>query len=141
MTDTKSFETYAANTIVAFHIGRGGRFHNGGHVTYLGQEKIGKYIYDLFLNDEENDENRGQYYDGGGHYVGLSVEDVASGIGYINVDNDYDSTYCQKLADCTEIEMQLIYNEEKDKYYPDDEMLAYLRWYLDIEEEQTEDDE
>ena len=28
------------NIIVAFHIGRGGRFYNGGHKTFLGEKNI-----------------------------------------------------------------------------------------------------
>jgi hypothetical protein len=185
-TDTKALETYAANTIVAFHIGRGGRFHNSGHVTYLGQEKIGKFVGDLFLShanemafsgrfgfastgnksqkcildlitDEEYDELEEKfgitiemlgekvYKDGNGNPI-ITEQQVNSGIGCINIDNDYDTTYCQTLSDCNDNEIQLIYNEESRweghlAKYGDDALLQYCKWRLDIEEEQTEDDE
>ena len=32
--------TTIKNTIVYFHIGRGGRYHNSGHVTFYGQKNI-----------------------------------------------------------------------------------------------------
>jgi|SRR3972149_1890938 len=35
-------------TIVAFHIGRGGRFNNQGHLSYIGEKKIGDFTNDLF---------------------------------------------------------------------------------------------
>ena len=35
--------------IVSFHIGRGGRFYNSGHVTFLGEENINHYTDDLFV--------------------------------------------------------------------------------------------
>lgn len=37
------------NTLVTFHIGRGGRFYNQGHLTYVDQDKeINDYTGDLF---------------------------------------------------------------------------------------------
>lgn len=40
------------NTIVAFHTGRGGRFYNPGHTTFIGEKKISDFTGDLFLNYE-----------------------------------------------------------------------------------------
>ena len=37
------------NTLVAFHTSRGGRFYNGGHKTFIGQDKpINDFTSDLF---------------------------------------------------------------------------------------------
>lgn len=36
-------------TIVSFHIGRGGRFYNSGHVTFLGENNINHYTDDLYI--------------------------------------------------------------------------------------------
>lgn len=44
--------TFANSTIVAFHIGRGGRFNNPGHLSFCGENKIGHYINGLFLSRE-----------------------------------------------------------------------------------------
>ena len=49
------------NTIVAFHIGRGGMFHNAGHVSFIGEYKIGHFIDDLFLNYENEKDFKKRY--------------------------------------------------------------------------------
>lgn len=36
-------------TIVSFHIGRGGRYYNPGHVTFLGENNINHYTGALFV--------------------------------------------------------------------------------------------
>ena len=36
-------------TIVGFHTGRGGRFYNAGHVSFIGECKISDFTNDLFL--------------------------------------------------------------------------------------------
>jgi hypothetical protein len=38
--------------VVAFKVGRGGRFHNSGHTTYIGEHRIGEFTDDLFLQWE-----------------------------------------------------------------------------------------
>jgi len=37
-------------TIVAFHTGRGGKFYNAGHVSFIGEKKINEFVNDLFVN-------------------------------------------------------------------------------------------
>lgn len=39
-------------TIVGFHTGRGGRFYNAGHVSFIGECKISDFTNDLFLQYE-----------------------------------------------------------------------------------------
>lgn len=89
------------NLIVSFHIGRGGRFHNAGHLSYLGERKIGSFISDLFESD-------GVFTDCGGREVGLTQDDVDSGVGAIRIDFDYDTTYTKKVADLEENEINCI---------------------------------
>lgn len=133
-------------TIVAFHTGRGGRFYNGGHRTFIGSNPISYYTHDLFINFENIDEvsdaigerdnlnlikllqkaiegddnsvnrlnqlglNLGEqiYTDCCGNPVGLTVEEAETGTGCINIDNEYDTTTCIYLSDCTEDELKLI---------------------------------
>lgn len=166
--------TFAATTIVAFHIGRGGRFHNAGHLSYIGQKKIGEFTENLFLSfenawsvgkkigDRENlrkkledaldaqscdsdaylflsdiglDLGELVWTDGGGNFVGLTLEEEESGVGCINIDNDYDKTYCCYLCDCSEQELQLIYDAISDSYYPDYSLLEYAKEQLGISED------
>lgn len=129
--------------IVAFHIGRGGRFNNQGHVKFIGEKRIGDFIDDLFQKRENEDDlfnliknhpnlikkfyecsNNDEwsffkkrlkfdigeliYVDGSGNPVGLTQEDVDKGVGTINIDNLYDTTYSKYLEDCNENELELI---------------------------------
>jgi hypothetical protein len=157
-----------ANTIVAFHIGRGGRFNNEGHLFYIGVDKIEKFTDDLFVNfenaekfknrfgfvstgdknqrcildlitDKDFDEleekfgitekmlGEEMYYDGGGNPTGLTASDVDSGIGKINIDNGYDTTYTCFLKDIDESEFDAIIINENNCYIP-----------FEIEEEEEE---
>ena len=162
---TTSNNTFAATTIVGFHIGRGGRFHNSGHKQFIGECKITDFVNDLFVNYENmyeiskkigNRENLREllqdvldektdakarferrtglefgeevYTDGGGNQVGLTVEEAYStGIGKINIDNDYNTTYTCRLEDCDESELQLILYYEG---YVNSEIRAYAEEYL-----------
>lgn len=46
----------AGTSIVAFHTGRGGRFYNAGHTTFLGEKKISEFTYNLFVIFEKEDD-------------------------------------------------------------------------------------
>ena len=152
------------NTIVAFHIGRGGRFNNAGHLFFIGEKKIGEFTGELFsefenLSEFENrfgfdgtgdpdqkcildlvterdfdeleekfgitEEMLGDevYHNGGGNPTGLTKSNVESGIGRINIDNEYDTTYTKFLVDCTEEEIELIKNSEN---FNTDELISML---------------
>lgn len=156
----KNLET----TIVAFHIGRGGRFNNQGFLSFIGEEKIGKFTDDLFCNFENEKEFKTRfgfdstddkdqkcildlitdrdfdeleekfgiteemlgeeiYFDGGGNSTGLTASEVESGIGRINIDQDYDTTYTCLLKDCDEKEIDAIKNSS---YWNKEELLDLL---------------
>jgi len=79
-------------TIVKFHVARGGHFNNEGHVYYVGEEKIGQGVAfnDLIYNEEE-----GIYLDSAGNplHDDFNQKDIESGLGTINIDHAYDTTY------------------------------------------------
>ena len=139
------------DSIVAFHIGRGGQFYNAGHLTFLGEKTITDFTYDLFINFENlrevadkignrdnlaellecaiGDQNtdsvsylrlqnygldlgKSIYTDHNGNEVGLTVAESLTGIGVINQDGEYDTTYTCRLSDCNEYQLLLI-----NKYY------------------------
>lgn len=141
--------------IVAFHIGRGGRFNNQGFKSFIGtcagigdftndlypryenesnyKERFGfdstcnknqKCILDLITDEqfEELDERFGIkeedlgdliYYDCGGNSTGLTSKEVDCGIGYIDIDGEYNSTYTVYLDDCSDDEIELISNSNE----------------------------
>ena len=89
--------------IVAFHIGRGGRFYNSGHLSYIGENTINYFTNDLFLSEDES-----EYLDLNGEKVGLLVEN--DGIGRIDIDGQYDTTYTTTVGQMTDEEVSAIIN-------------------------------
>ncbi len=136
------------DTILAFHIGRGGRFHNSGYLSFIGEANIGDFTNDLYAGyeNEKDFKNRlgynesfggvksiidcfsdrdtdtllesygisekqlGEYIykDSNGEDVGLTEEDVEKGIGRIDIDGDYDTTYTTYLKDLNRSEVAAI---------------------------------
>ncbi len=97
-------------SIVKFHIGRGGRFYNGGHLSFLGFEGLNEHdIQNCFLNMETK-----EFEDGQGNSVGLTEGEYESGIGTVDHDGEYNSTYAKYLGDCTEKEIFLIVKDSED---------------------------
>ena len=95
--------------IVAFHIGRGGRFHNSGYKSYIGEKNINDFTSDFFLNREET-----FYIDCNGEEL-LAVDN--DGTGEINIDNDYDTTYACKVSDLSEEEINIILATKDERGY------------------------
>lgn len=77
------------------------------------------------------------YYDGSGSNVGLSEEDVDKGVGCIDIDGQYDTTYTCYLSDCNEEELRLIadYNG-----YVNSNIVDYAKEQLGEVDEKTEGD-
>lgn len=104
--------------IVRFHIGRGGRFHNGGHKTFVGEENLQDVINSMsdqvtILNEDENgnelpkNEWKLLYHD----RELLSGEDIDELTGVIDVDGDYNADICRYIEDCWDEELELIWYE------------------------------
>lgn len=141
----RKYANTTEETFVTFHIGRGGRFNNSGHRSYVDQDMtIDSYTDDLFSNYENhyefcrkfgkrenlialldsavegNDDAQERlagwgfdlgeeiYTDCNGTPVGLKV--INDGTGCIDNDGDYDTTYVNRLEDCNDDELELIYN-------------------------------
>jgi len=138
-------KTLENKSIVAFHVGRGGRFYNAGYLTYLGEKKISNFTENLFLNYENQydlfNKIKGRknleakyyeccdkddfiffgklgfkmgekvYTDCNGNSVGLTEKECEIGVGCIDIDRQYDTTYCKYFEDCNERELALIDNE------------------------------
>lgn len=89
--------------ILAFHIGKGGRFYNSGHLSYIGENTINYFTNDLFLSEDES-----EYLDLNGEKVGLLFENT--GIGRIDIDGEYDTTYTTTVGQMTDEELSAIIN-------------------------------
>jgi len=145
MIDKSILEQVAKETIVAFHLGRGGHFWNPGHKTFIGENPIEHYVDDLFLFygnqseiwekiqgrpnleamferatcDEDGEAlaffekiglpfSEKEYFKASGSPVCLTESEAETGIGCINIDNEYNTTFTKLLSDCDEQELKLI---------------------------------
>lgn len=121
-------ETENNKIIVAFHIGRGGRYYNSGHKSYIGEKSFkeiisenqnhiyikdrdvnGKYIKPIITNESGNE---------------ISDNNINDETGTLNFDEDYDTTISKYIEECTETEIQLI---EESKIYKSEELKEYLQ--------------
>ena len=129
------------DVIVAFKIGRGGRFNNPGNVKLIGEYPISHFTDNLFLKPsnwksvfakiqgKENltslyeaamegdqlafnrlkalglDLGENEYFSENGHAVGLTEKEAESGIGRIDIDGEYDTTFTIKLGSFDEVEL------------------------------------
>lgn len=133
------------STIVKFHTGRGGRFNNPGHVTFVGCERIdeGHVFESLFLNEDET-----EYVGDSGNEVELTVEEAGTGIGTINIDNDYNTTTALYITECDHTLLAAIakadpYNVKEliieSNYFEDDSVIDILTAF-DLLEKTLNDD-
>jgi hypothetical protein len=107
--------------IVAFHTGRGGRFHNAGHVTFIGeknfQDLISMNSNNLF---ERNKDERGKFCkpyltDGSGNHI--TDDDIKGEVGLLSFDGKFDSDGCCYIEDCSEFQLELIAKSNEYKSY------------------------
>jgi hypothetical protein len=98
---------------VTFQIGRGGRFHNGGHKSLIGIDTpISNYFNDLFPHEKGDypDDELG-LYDGAGNKI-MDYEEYIkaneTGIGYLDIDGEYDTVYVKNAEDLDENEFKII---------------------------------
>lgn len=131
--------TTRESTIVTFREGRGGRFYNGGHITFYGECGIGDVHViqeHLFPPSYEREDGEliddaapdAEWRDCDGNSVELTNAMIDCGIGHINIDNEYDSYYSKYLSDCDENELTIILNDRRD-----DLVRQYIDEYTDLE--------
>ena len=105
----------ASEYIVAFHIGRGGRFHNQGHKTFNPNiQKLSDCFSEscIVLSEDEDGnalpDDQWQLIDGGSNVILEGRANIESTTGVLDWDGQYDTDIVQYLSDCDESELQLI---------------------------------
>lgn len=116
--------------IVAFHEGKGGRFHNAGHVTFIGE----KNFQELMANNsnnifERNRDEKGKFCkayltDGSGNHI--TDDDIRGEVGTLNFDNQYDTDRAKYIEDCADWELEKI---AKSSEYKSNELREWLTDY------------
>lgn len=103
--------------IVAFHVGRGGRFNNGGHKSYIGEKNLNDLIQmngdNLFEQNRVNGKFSKPYLTDLNGTIILDSEDYKKEVGYLEFDTIYDTDYCKYIEDCSDEELSLI-NESNE---------------------------
>lgn len=89
--------------VLKFQTGRGGRFNNAGHVTFVNFERIdeGMTFEQHFFDEETN-----TWFQASGNELDCEIND--DGTGYVNVDHDYDTTHCVFEDDLSEKQINAI---------------------------------
>lgn len=123
----------ASEYIVSFHIGRGGRFHNQGRKTY--NPYVSKlsdcFVGIFFILSEDEDGNPlpdkdWELIDGGSNVILRGRENIESDTGVLDWDGEYDTDIVKYLSECSECEIDIIYQAYLDDEYMDDELKDYV---------------
>ena len=127
----------AQNIKVRFHIGRGGRFHNAGHKTYVGTvNDLSDCFGDSFLISEDENgkplpDSEWQLVDGGGNVILSGRDEIESDTGILDWDGEYDTDIVRHLSECDDDEYQLILDAAERGEYVEKAVLAYACSALD----------
>jgi len=100
--------------VVAFHVGRGGQFHNPGHKTYKGEINFAQlcnsqnqYLYEV--NRDSNGRFCRPYLIDAGGSTAVTPDDYGKDVGVINYDFEYDKWICCYIDECDDSELMMIY--------------------------------
>lgn len=125
--------------LVCFHIGRGGHFHNPGHKSYNPWVKsFGDLVNQdwLFLNNEDEegnplDDDDWTLTDCSGNVMLEGRDEIEAETGTLSKDGEYDTDIVQRLEDCDQDEIELVYKEGTHHTLMDADLLAYCCWRMD----------
>lgn len=121
----------AQNVKVRFHVGRGGRFHNSGHKTYVGTvNSLSDCFGDAFLISEDENGNtlpdsEWQLIDSGSNVILSGRDEIESETGILDWDGGYDTDIVRYLSECDDDEYQMILDAAERGEYVDKPVLAY----------------
>ena len=88
------------NSFAAFHIGRGGKNFQPGHIEYLGPNNICYYLgSNKIFPPESAEDPAAEWTDCDGNGVELTNEMTRTGIGRINIDGQFDTTYTMRVGE------------------------------------------
>lgn len=99
-------------TVVHFHIGRGGRFHNPGYKTFVGVEDMRSSESSMVFEQDEDgkplpDEDW-VLVDGGGSELMRGKANILARTGRLDYDGEYNTDIFKYIEDCNDEEVELI---------------------------------
>ena len=127
-----TINTNSENTIYAsFHIGRGGKFNNPGHLTFRGEEDFQDLLDRcsgscILINEDENGDTLAdedwRIEDLGGNVILEGRDEIEAMTGRLEWDGEYNTDYVTTMDDLTEAEEDAIWKAYKDEEYMSDEV-------------------
>lgn len=115
---------------VAFHIGRGGRFHNQGHKSFYGECSLQDIIRDedLFMVNEDEDGNElpdeeWMVHDGSGNAILKGRDKVTSDTGVLDIDGEYDTYVVYSIDDLDQDDFDMLYDAHMQGEQMSDELI------------------
>lgn len=122
------------NITVAFHIGRGGRFNNGGHKTFNPYVKRIQDCYTdkVVLNNLDDNDNvlpdeEWTLTDCSGNVLIKGREAIDNEpTGILELDGEYNTDIVRYIEDCDDEEIRLIYKAYTDGEVLDCDMVGYV---------------
>ena len=117
---------------VRFHIGRGGRFNNAGHKTYVGTVNgLSDCFGDsIVISEDENGktlpDSEWKLVDSGSNVILSGRDEIESDTGILDWDGEYDTDIVRHLSECDDDEYQLILDAAERGAYVEKDVLAYV---------------
>jgi len=105
--------------VVAFHIGRGGRFCNADYRTFIGEKNFQELINDSlnFLVYRDRDDKgrfcKPFYTDAASGNVIVEPDKMNNEVGRLDWDGSYDTDYACYLDECDEDELRIIVRDNQ----------------------------
>lgn len=121
----------ADNIYVSFHVGRGGHFHNPGHLSFHGEEDfqqlIGRcsdqcMIIDTDENDQPLPDEEWKLVDTGSNVILEGREEIEALTGKLEWDTIYDTDYVTTTDNLSESEIECIWEAYLVEEYMSDEL-------------------
>lgn len=103
---------------VAFHIGRGGRFNNGGYKSFIPYiTTLGELFdkTDMLIDTDDNGKplspDECKLISGGGVVLLEGMDNISSETGVIERDGIYNTDIVKAVEDCNDEEVEILYKE------------------------------
>lgn len=128
----------ANEIIVAFKIGRGGRFGNSGYKTYNPRvNKLSDCYGDSTIVNEDEEGNPlpdedWTLIDSGGNVILRGEEAITADTGVLDWDGEYDTDIVKYLDECTDEEIDILYRYYLDDEYMGEDIINYVCSRMDV---------
>ena len=132
ITSTITINPTPKSIIVCFHVGRGGYHKNPGYKSFNPYAHSIQDFFDygfLYYEDEDGNtlpDEEWTLTDQGGNIILEGRQEIESPVGILEWDTIYDTDIVRYIEDCTDDEIEILYNELINYKYMDDDVADYV---------------